>query len=105
MTTKKEKVLLAITTAPKGKYDIFRMLIKENIVACISLIKDVKSIYIFNEQYCEEDECFAIMKLKESKKDDLKKTFLEHHPYEVPELLFFEAKDGLDKYIKFVLEK
>ncbi|KAA3612118.1 MAG: divalent-cation tolerance protein CutA [Calditrichaeota bacterium] len=82
---------------------IAQSLVKNHIVACVNIIRNIESIYFWDDQVCQEPEVLLIMKTCDENVETLKKELPKLHPYEVPELIFFSPKDGLPDYLKWVV--
>ena len=91
-------VFSTINCDKKAK-EIAKKLIKLKLCACVNITSKIKSIYYWEEEIVEDDEFLMIIKTTNEKIDKLVKTLKELHPYEVPEIVYFDVnsqKDYLD---------
>ncbi len=97
-------VYIIISTAPKGAGEkIAKTLVEERKIACVNIIKDVKSFFVWKGEVNREDEEVLIMKTSGEKVREVMERIREIHPYEVPEILYFRV-DGSEDYISWVYE-
>jgi periplasmic divalent cation tolerance protein len=77
-------------------------LVSKRMVACVNIFPRVLSVYEWNGRLEQSEECLLMMKLAESQREPLKSIWVELHPYELPELLFFRSEDGHSPYLEWV---
>lgn len=80
---------------------ISKTLVKENLVACVNFFP-VESIYRWKNKLTEDREFALIMKTKKTLYQKVEKRLLELHPYEVPAIVSYEIKDGLQSYLSWI---
>ncbi|MEM9445638.1 MAG: divalent-cation tolerance protein CutA [Verrucomicrobiota bacterium] len=99
-------VQLGLSTAPTLEIarQLASQLLKDKLVACISIIPGVESHYIWKGNQELENEVLLLIKLKKELVDKFKERFRLLHPYDCPELLFFDAENGLEAYLKWINE-
>ncbi|HIQ50571.1 MAG TPA: divalent-cation tolerance protein CutA [Nautiliaceae bacterium] len=91
-------VFSTINCNKKAK-EIAKKLIELKLSACVNITTKITSIYYWEEEIVEDDEFLMIIKTTNEKIDKLVKTLKELHPYEIPEIAYFNAnsqKDYLD---------
>ena len=97
------KLLLLITTVPNQflAEQISKELIEKKLAACIS-IKEIKSIYIWQENIEENKEFELTIKSLPEKIDELTLILKEKIDYEVPELIYkvFDSENSYFQWIK-----
>jgi periplasmic divalent cation tolerance protein len=81
-----------------------RTLVQEKIVACATILGRGMSIYSWNSEIQESAEWVLMMKLASSQTERLKRRLPELHPYDVPELILTEVRDGHPAYLDWVLK-
>ena len=97
-------VYIIISIAPKGAGEkIAKTLVEGRKIACVNIIKDVKSFFMWKGEVNREDEEVLIMKTSGEKVREVMERIREIHPYEVPEILYFRV-DGSEDYISWVYE-
>jgi len=94
--------LSTIDTEPEATR-IAKALVEGRLAACVNILPQVKSVYEWKEEVCEESEYLLIIKTSQARVEELKAAFEELHPYEVPELVFLPVIDGLPDYLQWIL--
>ncbi len=97
---------VVITTLPneeKAK-EIARRLVDERLVACAWVAQKVKSFYIWKDRLEEDEEVVVVLKVPEKTFERAVKRLRDLHPYEVPEIMAFEANYVLPEYAKWAEE-
>jgi periplasmic divalent cation tolerance protein len=79
-------------------------LVESQLIACINLIPAVESLYRWEGKVNSDQETIGILKTTKSCLITLEETFLEKHPYEVPEFLVIKPDSGFDGYLKWISE-
>lgn len=92
-------VVLSTTEDKEDAVDIAEKLVEEQIAACVSVVKSVKSVYVWEGELRKEKECLLIIKTTGEVFDRLRNRMLELHPYETPELIAFPIAAGSEAYL------
>ncbi|MEP7044968.1 MAG: divalent-cation tolerance protein CutA [Dokdonella sp.] len=97
-------VLLALCTAPNDDVAmrLARTLVEERLAACVSRIPGQRSTYRWNGEIQDDAEVLLLIKTTRERFDALKSRLPGLHPYAVPELIAFDAVDGLPAYLGWV---
>jgi len=66
---------------------ISRTLVMEKLCACVTQTPKVKSYYVYENEFCEDDELLLMIKTASSHYERLEKRLHELHPYETPEII------------------
>lgn len=77
-------------------------LLKEGLIACVSLIPNVTSLYTWGGKMEESKEVLLMMKTHRDKKQPLERAIKQLSSYEVPEILFVEVESGYAPYLQWV---
>lgn len=99
-------MLVALATFPNDGRKLksfIQGLVKSWLVACVNRINYVKSYYIREGKFQQEEEKILLIKLPKENKDKFSGFFKKNHPYEVPELIFFEPEDVDKAYFDRVI--
>lgn len=83
---------------------IGRTLVEEKLVACVNLVPQIRSIYWWKGEVCDDQELLLVMKTTTSMFDSLQSRIRELHSYEVPEIVALSVAKGLPDYLKWVVE-
>lgn len=89
---------------PDDGLALSRALVEEKLVACVNMISQVRSIYWWKEEVCEEQEVLLVMKTPASLYDSLQSRIRQLHPYEVPEIVALPIVKGLPDYLNWVVD-
>ena len=79
-------------------------LVSRELAACCNIIPGITSIYRWQGKVETDDELLIIIKSTEENYKAIENSIKELHPYEVPEILSFQIKQGLDKYLHWINE-
>ncbi|HEX3698056.1 MAG TPA: divalent-cation tolerance protein CutA [Polyangia bacterium] len=91
-------------TAPDAAQaaEMARTLVSEGLCACVNIVPDVRSIYLYDGKICDEPEVLCIVKTRPTLFERLQRRVLELHPYEVPEVLAFAVDEGSPAYLDWL---
>ncbi len=78
--------------------DISRTLVSEGLCACINQIPKIRSYYIYEGEFCEDDELLLMIKTDEAHYDQLEMRIKELHPYDTPEIIATEMTKASSEY-------
>ena len=100
-----ERVMVAISTAPDREHAkrIARTLVEESLAACVNLLEPVESIYRWEGKIEESREVGLIIKTIRSRLPALEARLKALHPYQLPELIAWEAPAGSLQFIEWVI--
>ena len=77
-------------------------LVRGQVVACVSILPQAVSHFTWQGKLCRESEYILMMKGWTSKQHELAAAIKQHHPYEVPELIHLDVKDGAPSYLAWI---
>ena len=80
-------------------------LVRSALAACVTQLPKAKSCYIWDGKFETSEEILLLIKAPATKVNTLKAWLETHHPYDCPEILVFEAVDGLEAYMKWVMQQ
>lgn len=95
---------IAFITVPNKDeaLSIARALVNEKIVACVNIIPEIRSIYRWQDEVCEDPELLLVCKTTAAAVPKLKTRVKELHSYDVPECLTVKIADGLEDYLSWL---
>lgn len=98
--------IIVMTTVPSKCVgaEMAEKLVSERLAACVNIIPEVRSIYMWKGEVCDEAEVVCIMKTKRSLFDKLKVRIVELHPYDLPEVVATSITDASAEYLKWIDE-
>lgn len=82
--------------------EIARRLVEARLVACVNIIPEIRSIYLWKGEVHDETERLLIMKTRQELFDKLMTVIKGLHPYEVPEIVAFNIDHGLPEYLRWI---
>ena len=100
------EILLVLSTFPEVETArrIAGQLVSENLAACANIIPAVESIYRWQGKMEEGKETLVLFKTVEAQWAALQERLKSLHPYEVPEIICLDVRDGLPEYLRWVSE-
>jgi len=81
---------------------IARELVAAKLAGCVNIIKNIRSIYRWEEKVEDEPEVLMIAKTKKSLFHELMKKVKELHSYSVPEIIALPIIEGSEEYLKWL---
>ena len=98
-------ILFVITTLPDESTaaNIIRQLVEKKSVACGTILPGARSIYRWKDAIEDSAEVVVIFKIPKTAASDFESELLSLHPYETPELAFFEAAQASQAYAAWVV--
>lgn len=98
-------VVLSTFPTPDKAAEIARILVEEQLCACVNLVPQVRSIYRWQGAVSEETETLAIIKTTQERYDALAGRLIALHPYEVPEMIAVPLVGGHAPYLAWVVNE
>ncbi|HWC74879.1 MAG TPA: divalent-cation tolerance protein CutA [Gemmatimonadales bacterium] len=101
-----DALLVLTTLGSSGEArELVRGLVEDRLVACGTVLPaGAASIYRWEGAVQEEQEVVVLLKTDASKWDALSAAVQDRHPYDVPELLAFPAKEASGAYLSWLKE-
>ena len=84
--------------------NIGRTLVEEKLAACVNIINNINSIYMWKGKIEHDTEQLLIIKTKEEKSNDLIERIQEIHSYDNPECIGLKIEKGSDQYLNWIRE-
>ena len=101
---KEKYVVVLITAPPSSADDIARRLVEHKLVACVNIVRNIKSLYWWEGKVVEDNEALLICKTRQDLLQELIDYVKEIHPYSVPEILALSVSLGNPEYLEWVEE-
>ena len=95
-------IILSNTNSMDSAETIANFLVKEKLAACVNIVPKIKSIYTWQNKIEKEEEVLMLIKTKQSLFNPVKEKITLLHPYEVPEIISIDIKDGNKNYIDWI---
>ncbi|HXS69795.1 MAG TPA: divalent-cation tolerance protein CutA [Candidatus Polarisedimenticolia bacterium] len=95
---------IALVTAPdmKTARELARAALNARLVACANLIPSVESHYRWQGRIEQGTEVLMILKTTAKCLRKLEKLIVAKHPYETPEFVVLELRDGNKRYLDWL---
>jgi len=97
-------ILAVLSTAPdvEGAQRIGTLLVEERLAACANVVEGVTSIFRWKGSIEREREVLMVLKTTSDAVEQLRLRLVELHPYEVPEVLVLDIREGHGPYLDWV---
>lgn len=81
---------------------IAKSLVEKKLAACVNMIPQIRSIYSWQGEICDDKELLLVVKTKPSAFDNLKEEVVKLHSYDVPEIIMLPIEAGLRDYLQWM---
>ena len=81
---------------------IARSLVEARLAGCVNIIKNIRSIYRWEENVEDEQEVLMIVKTRKDLFHELMNKVKELHSYTVPETIALPIVEGSEDYLKWL---
>jgi periplasmic divalent cation tolerance protein len=100
-------IIVVYCTVPSKKIakDITKVLMKHKLAACVSMIENVKSIFSWDGELCEEKEILLMIKTRRENYGKVKLVIEDLHTYSVPEIIALPVVDCSEDYLKWLVKE
>jgi periplasmic divalent cation tolerance protein len=97
-------VCVVLVTVPSGRFvqKITKALLKNHLVACVSVTTPVSSQYWWQGKIESSKETLLIIKTRRSLIKKVCQEIKRHHPYDVPEIIALPVVAGDVPYLKWI---
>ena len=97
-------VLTTVTDIDTAK-SLAHQIIAQQLVACCNIVPGVSSIYRWQGELRDDQECLLVMKTVKERYLELETFVRSRHPYEVPELLALPVTTCFKEYLSWVVNQ
>jgi periplasmic divalent cation tolerance protein len=96
--------LLAFSTVASAEDGerIARALVERGLAACVNVLAGALSVYRWEGGLQRESECLLVIKTNAERFDELRRTLVELHGYELPELIATRIEAGHQPYLDWM---
>ncbi len=81
---------------------IINFLLDEKLIACGNIVSNVKSLFFWNNDKEETEECILFLKTSEEKFPILVRKIKEKHSYKLPEIIAIPINLGDPNYLQWI---
>lgn len=98
-------VSVVLVTAPDGDTAerLGRLLVEERLAACVNVVPAITSIYRWEGRVESDQETLLVIKTSTGGFETLRRRVVELHPYDTPEVLALDVRNGSREYLDWVL--
>jgi periplasmic divalent cation tolerance protein len=101
--TDKEEVVVFITAPNEENASVIaKDLVESKLAACVNIVKNMRSIYLWQSKVEDDFEVLMIVKTRRTLFKELSSRVKELHSYEVPEVIALPIVDGADDYLQWL---
>jgi periplasmic divalent cation tolerance protein len=99
--------LLVLCTAPNVEVaaTLARGLVEARLAACVNVLPEIRSFYRWEGAVQDEPESQLLIKTDRSRFEAVRDWIVQHHPYDVPEVIAFEITEGAPAYLRWLAEQ
>ena len=100
-------IIVIYCTVPDKKLakEIAKVLMKHKLAACVSMVENVKSVFSWDGEVCEEKEILMMIKTRRSNYAKIKLVIEDMHSYNVPEIIALPIVDCSEEYLKWLVKE
>lgn len=100
-------IIVVYCTVPNKRLakDITKILMKHKLAACVSMIENVKSVFSWDGEVCEEKEILMMIKTRRANYGKIKLVIEDLHTYTVPEIIALPIIDCSEDYLKWLVKE
>lgn len=98
--------MVVLITAPNEDeaVKISKTLVEEKLAGCVNIIRNIRSVYFWQDKIEDEPEVLMIVKTKSELFEELEKRVKSLHSYTVPEIIGIKIKKGSESYLNWLNE-
>ena len=97
---------MVLCTCPQESADyIADAVLEARLAACVNIVPGVRSKYWWEGKLESDDESLLIIKTRAKLVENLITKIKTAHPYDVPEIIAFEIREGNADYLKWIAEE
>ena len=100
-------IIVIYCTVPDKKLakEITKVLMKHKLAACVSMVENVKSVFSWDGEICEEKEILLMIKTRRANYGKIKLVIEDMHSYTVPEVIALPIVDCSEDYLKWLVKE
>ena len=100
-----DAIVILITVASREEAErIARRLVEDRLAACVNIVPQVRSLFIWQGKFSQEDEILLVVKSRRARFRELATAVKQLHSYSVPEIIALPILLGSSDYLRWVAE-
>lgn len=96
------EIVVLVTCPQQESEKLAQVLVEERLAACVSIIDNVRSIYLWEGNLCKETEHLLLIKATDSVWPQLSERVKSLHSYDVPEIIALPITSGSQPYLDWL---
>lgn len=98
--------LVYMTTADKAEArDIGRFLVNSRLAACVNILDNMNSMYVWQGEFQDDQEAVLIAKTTQARLQELIEAARKRHSYECPCIVTMPINDGNPGFLKWIADQ
>ena len=81
---------------------VAKALVEARLAACVNILPQIRSIYFWKDEVCDDPEQLLVIKTTRERYPDLEKRVTELHSYEVAEVIALPIVKGAPEYLSWL---
>ena len=100
-------IVVIYCTVPSKKIakEITKVIMRHKLAACVSMIENVKSVFSWDGEICEEKEILMMIKTRRANYGKVKLVIEDLHSYSVPEIIALPIIGCSEDYLKWLIKE
>lgn len=100
-------IIVVYCTVPNKKLarNITKVLMKHKLAACVSMVENVKSVFSWEGEVCEEKEILMMIKTRRTNYGKIKLVIEDMHSYNIPEIIALPIVDCSEDYLRWLVKE
>jgi len=100
-----DEIIVFITASKENEAEkIAKGLVEARLAGCVNIVRDIRSIYMWQGKVEDEKEVLMIAKTRKKFFNAFEKKVKELHSYTVPEIIAVPAVEGSKNYLAWLKE-
>jgi periplasmic divalent cation tolerance protein len=101
------QVLVVLCTCPDSATaeSLATGLVENRLAACVNILPEIRSIYRWQKEVQQDTETLLVVKTSREAYPRLESWLIDHHPYDVPEVLALPIDRGAPNYLDWVIQE
>ena len=99
------RIVLSTIDDPEAAAELATQIVEEGLAACVNIIPNITSIYKWKGVLEKSQECLMVIKTTADLVADLIERTQQLHPYDVPEVISIDVREGHPAYLQWVQEQ
>ena len=97
-------IVLTTVSSDKEAESLSDILVKSKYVACINILPDIKSKYMWKGELQNTKELILMIKTRKDYFKYLEEIIKNYHPYQIPEILLIDITDVSTDYKTWIIK-